>query len=86
MVMMTPVGQLFSPDCLSASLINFGLSAQTARLRRNHSHRQVGLARRCTYGEGGIWCADNERLITPSYKNNCKSRGILDQTGVGYIT
>ena len=46
MVMMTSVGQL------SASLINFRLSVQTARLRRKHSHRQVGLEER------GIWCAD----------------------------
>ena len=46
MVMMTSVGQL------SASLINFRLSVQTARLRQKHSHRQVGLEER------GIWCAD----------------------------
>ena len=66
MVMMTSVGQLVSADCLSASLINFGLSIQTGRLRWKHSHRQVGLARRCTDEEHadicgvarGIWCAD----------------------------
>ena len=52
MVMMTSVGQLVSADCLSASLINFGLSIQTGRLRWKHSHRQVGLEER------GIWCAD----------------------------
>ena len=84
MVMMTSVGQLVSPDCLSASLINFRLSVQTARLRRKHSHRQVGLEER------GIWCADialnQQRLNIPSYKKNCKSRGILDRTGLGYIT
>ena len=66
MVMMTSVLQFVSPDCLSASLINFRLSVQTARLRRKHSHRQVGLATRCTDEEHadicgvarGIWCAD----------------------------
>ena len=91
MVMMTSVGQL------SASLINFRLSVQTARLRRKHSHRQVGLARRCTDEERadicgvarGIWCADialnQQRLNIPSYKKNCKSRGILDRAGLGYI-
>ena len=98
MVMMTSVGQLVSPDCLSASLINFGLSIQIGRLRWKHSHRQVGLARRCTDEEHadicgvarGIWCADialnQQRLNIPSYKKNCKSRGILDRTGLGYIT
>ena len=84
MVMMTSVGQL------SASLINFRLSVQTARLRRKHSHRQVGLARRCTDEERGIWCADialnHQMLNIPSYKINCKSLGILDRTGLGYIT
>ena len=78
MVMMISVGQL------SASLIDFRLSVQTARLRRKHSHRQVGLEER------GIWCADialnQQRLNIPSYKKNCKSRGILDRTGLGYIT
>ena len=78
MVMMISVGQL------SASLINFRLSVQTARLRRKHSHRQVGLEER------GIWCADialnQQRLNIPSYKINCKSIGILDRTGLGYIT
>ena len=98
MVMMTSVGQLVSADCLSASLINFGLSIQTRRLRWKHSHRQVGLARRCTDEEHaaicgvarGIWCADialnQQRLNIPSYKINCKSRGTLDRTGLGYIT
>ena len=98
MVMMTSVGQLVSADCLSASLINFGLSIQTGRLRWKHSHRQVGLARRCTDEEHadicgvarGIWCADialnQQRFNIPSYKINCKSRGILDRTGLGYIT
>ena len=88
MVMMTSVGQLVSPDCLSASLINFGLSIQTGRLRWKHSHRQVGLARRCTDEEHadicgvarGIWCADialnQQRLNIPSYKINRKSLGI----------
>ena len=84
MVMMTSVGQLVSADCLSTSLINFGLSIQTGRLRWKHSHRQVGLEER------GIWCADialnQQRLNIPSYKKNCKSRGILGRTGLGYIT
>ena len=92
MVMMTSVGQL------SASLINFRLSVQAARLRRKHSHRQVGLARRCTDEEHadicgvarGFWCADNalnqQMLNIPSYKINCKYRGILGRTGFGYIT
>ena len=56
MVMMTSVFQLVSPDCRSASLINFGLSVQTASLRRKHSHRQVGLARRCTDEEHADIC------------------------------
>ena len=98
MVMMTSVLQLVSPDCLSASLINFGLSIHTARLRRKHSHRQVGLARRCTdeehadpYGVArGILCADialnQQRLNIPSHKISCKSLGILDRTGLGNIT
>ena len=98
MVMITSVGQLVSPDCLSTSLINFGLSIQTARLRRKHSHRQVGLARRCTDEEHadpcgvarGIWCADivlnQQRLNIPSYKINCRHLGILDRAGLGYIT
>ena len=98
MVMMTSVLQLVSPDCLSASLINFGLSVQTARLRRKHSHRQVGLARRCTdeehadhYGvaRGILWAdiaLNQQRLNIPSYKISCKSLGILDRTGLGYIT
>ena len=98
MVMMTSLGQLVSPDCLSASLINFGLFIQTGRLRWKHSHRQVGLARRCTDEEHadicgvarGIWCADialnQQRLNIPTYKIICKSRGILDRTGLGYIT
>ena len=98
MVMMTSVLQLVSPDCLSASLINFGLSVQTARLRRKHSHRQVGSARRCTDEKHadpcgvarGIWCADialnQQRLNIPSYKINCKSLGTLDRTGLGCIT
>ena len=67
--MMTSVLQLVSPDCLSASLMDFGLSVQTARLRQKHSHRQVGLARRCTDEEHagicgvarGILCAERPR-------------------------
>ena len=98
MVMMTSVFQLVSPDCRSASLINFGLSVQTARLRQKHSHRQVGLARRCTDEDHadicgvarGIWWADialnQQRLNIPSYKISWKSLGILDRTGLGYIT
>ena len=58
----------------------------------------LGLARRCTDEEHadicgvarGIWCADialnQQRLNIPSYKKNCKSLGILDRTGLGYIT
>ena len=68
MVMMTSVLQFVSPDCLSASLINFRLSVQAARLRRKHSRRQVGLATRCTDEEHadicgvarGILCADTQ--------------------------
>ena len=98
MVMMTSVGQLVSSDCRSAPLINLGLSVQTARLRSKHSHRQVGLARRCTdedhadydgVARGILWtdiALKQQRLNIPSYKINCKSLGILDRTGLGYIT